>query len=202
MKGGSNLRGNTGSVLSGNQQSVPFGLLEGAKLLDHNGQRALLDQNRELYCVKAPLEALPSTIEAEVVGAEPTTETISEGRGGTQHREIQQMIKALGHDFGFGVSIEAPCLESEGAIDALLTGEQTSIAFEVSVTTSAEHELENLKKCLAARIDRVVCVSPDDAHRLTIQNLCIDALPQTLLSRLCFLNPSSLNEFLTKFDER
>lgn len=112
------------------------------------------------------------------------------------------MIKSLGHDFGFGVSVEAPCRQSDGAIDVLLSGERTTIAVEVSITTGAEHELENLKKCLAERVDQVVCVSPDDAHRLDIQNLCIDALPQTQLGRLSFLNPSSISEFLSKFDER
>ena len=34
--------------------SVPFGLLESAKLLDDTGQQLLLDQNRELFCVPSP----------------------------------------------------------------------------------------------------------------------------------------------------
>lgn len=181
-------------------------MLESAKLLDQSGQQLLLEQNRHLYCVPAKPIGLPTpevveqTPEPEVV--EPASETVSEGRGGSQHRDIQQMIKSLGHDFGFGVQIEASCQRSEGAIDVLLIGEKTNIAVEVSVTTSAEHELENLKKCLSENVDHVVCVSPDDGHRINIQNLCIDALPQAQMSRLSFLNPSSMSEFISKFDER
>ncbi|MBN4066218.1 hypothetical protein JYT43_00150 [Ahrensia sp. AH-315-G08] len=112
------------------------------------------------------------------------------------------MIKSIGHDFGFGVEVEAPCKQSGGAIDVLLSGEQTIIAVEVSVTTGAEHELENLKKCLNENTDQVLCVSPDDAHRLDIQNLCIERLSQSQLKRITFLNPQSVSDFVSQFDER
>lgn len=166
----------------------------------------LLDQNRDLYCVPArPIELRTPDLVDEVVEpetVEPIAEVVSEGRGGSQHRDIQQLIKSLGHDFGFGVEVEASCKNSDGAIDVLLSGEKTIIAVEVSVTTSPEHELANLKKCLSENVDQVVCVSSDDSHRINTQSLCIDALPQSQMSRLNFLNQSSMSEFISQFDER
>ena len=182
--------------------TVPFGVLESAKLLDQSGQQALRDQNRQLYCVPAKPAGLPSPETVEVPQDAVSPDVVTEGRGGTQHRDIQQLIKSIGHDFGFGVEVEAPCKQSGGAIDVLLSGEQTIIAVEVSVTTGAEHELENLKKCLNENTDQVLCVSPDDAHRLDIQNLCIERLSQSQLKRITFLNPQSVSDFVSQFDER
>jgi hypothetical protein len=102
----------------------------------------------------------------------------------------------------FGVEIEAECRESEGAMDVLLLGENNTIAVEVSVTTSPHHELENLKKCLNETVDQVLCVSPDNTHRLNIQNLCIERLPQNQLRRVYFLSPQNVPDYLAQFDER
>jgi len=100
------------------------------------------------------------------------------------------------------VTIEAGCRTSGGAIDVLLSGEKTSIAVEISITTSPEHELENLRKCLGEPVDQVLCICPDDHHRTNIQNLCIERLPQAQLNRLRFLNPRLVAEYLSQFDER
>lgn len=187
--------------------NVPFGRLASETVLSDDGMQILLKQNRERYCEKATSEPVvkdvptPSTSNTEdlVHAHEPM---INEGRGGKQHKTLQQMIKAIGHEYGFGVSVEAKCTNSDGAIDVLLNGEKTTIAIEVSITTSAEHELQNLKKCLAEPLDQILCISPDDAHRIAIQNLCIEELPQVQFNRLTFLNPSSLNEYIAQFDER
>ena len=187
--------------------SVPFGLLEGSKWLDYAGRHALLEQNRQRYCIKAvPLE-LQQPAEVEISKPKQPTEIAteelpSEGRGGYQHKELQRMVKNIGHDLGFGVCIEAPCVNSEGSIDVLLSGEKTNIAVEVSITTSAEHELANLKKCLAEEVNWVLCVSPDDEHRLEIQNLCIDRLSQTQLTKVVFLSPGDVSKHLHQYDER
>ena len=184
--------------------SVPFGLLESAKRLDGDGELALRAHNRDLYCVPNSPAQLPKLASEADTTIEPEVEPVTDigGRGGAQHKELQHMIRSLGHDFGLGVQIEAKCENSAGAIDVLLVGENTSIAMEVSVTTSAEHELLNLKKCLAEPVDHIVCVAPDDAHRIDIQNLCIEVLPQSQQARLAFLSPQSLTDYLAQFDER
>ena len=177
------------------QLSVPFGLLESAIRLDDGGWQAQLDQNRARYCV--PLQVEPPS------AAEPDKDRLvpGEGRGGAQHKELQQMVRQIGHDLGFGVTIEAPC-QNGGAIDVLLAGEKQTIAVEVSITTSPEHEIENLRKCLSENVDQVLCVSPDNTHRLAIQNLVLEHLPQAQQSRIKYLHPASLPEYLAQFDER
>ena len=175
---------------------VPFGLLESAVRLDGEGKQAQLVLNRRLYAA-APALTAALDITPTVTGDPPT-----EGRGGSQHRELQQLIKRIGHDLGLGAQIEAKCQRGVGAIDVLLTGEQTAIAVEISIKTSPEHEVENLRKCLQEDVDLVLCVSPNDHHRLAIQNLSLEALPQSQSNRIKFLNPSALGRYLTQFDER
>ncbi len=188
--------------------NVPFGLLESAVRLDERGVQLQLEFNRLQYCVPLNLAALTDETEiqaveikaVEVVAQEDVPAT--EGRGGSQHKELQKMIKGCGHDLGFGVATEAACQNSRGAIDVLLTGEKQIIAVEVSITTSPEHELENIQKCFAETVDQVLCVSPDNTHRVAIQNLCIEALNQTQLNKVTFLHPQDVTEYLTGFDER
>ncbi len=183
--------------------TVPFGVLESATRLDQNGEQAQLDFNRKLYGAQlqlAPPEP-PVSQETPELPSEPIPAPQG-GRGGTQHREIQEMIKGIGHDLGFGVSIEAKCETSDGAIDVLLRGEETTIAVEVSITTSPEHELENLKKCLKEPVDIILCVSPDNAHRVAIQNLVLEHLPQSQAQKIKYLRPNALAAYLEQFDER
>ncbi len=183
--------------------SVPFGLLESANRLDTSGEQAQLDNNRQRYCTQLQIPPPELVCHEEPIQADETpVEPPKPGRGGTQHRELQEMIKGIGHDLGFGVSIEAKCQNSEGAIDVLLNGEKTNIAVEVSITTSPEHELANIKKCLNESVDLILCVSPDDAHRLSIQNLVLEQLPQTQVQRIKYLRPIALSSYLDQFDER
>lgn len=182
--------------------SVPFGILSAAKRLDRDGEIAQRQQNRERYCV--PLQSPRLIHDPEVVLPPEATapESPIKGRGGIQHKEIQKTIKGIGLDLGFGASLEASCQQSDGAIDVLLTGEKQVIAVEVSVTTSPEHELENLKKCLAENVDQVLCVSPDDKQRLSIQNLALQHLPQTQSTKIKYLKPQLVGDYLAQFDER
>lgn len=186
--------------------SVPFGLLESSNRLTRSGEQAQLDFNRQHYCAKVHSAAPEHQTAREThKPAETAPEPASApqgGRGGSQHREIQEMIRGIGHDLGFGVSIEAKCEHSDGAIDVLLRGEQTTIAVEVSITTSPEHELENLKKCLKEPVDLILCVSPSDAHRVAIQNLCLEHLPQTQAQKIKYVRPDALAAYLNQFDER
>jgi hypothetical protein len=180
--------------------SVPFGLLEGAVRLDAEGEHYQRLVNRSNYCIRTTPE-FETQSEAPPTAPEKPTQPQA-GRGGTQHREIQQMIKGIAHDYGFGVSVEAQCKHSDGAIDVLIEGENKSFAVEVSVTTSAEHELANLKKCLAEDVDEVWCVTPDQVHRLEIQNLVLERLPQTQSARIRYFGPDMISNYIKQFDER
>ena len=180
--------------------NVPFGVLESAVRLDADGRLRQLEANRQKYCVSTQISAPKET--ANVETKEQTAKPPNQGRGGTQHRELQQMIKSIGHDLGLGAEIEASCAKSDGAIDVLIKGEAVRIAVEISITTPVDYEVQNLEKCLSENIDHVLCVSPDDAHRAAIHNLALETLPQAQVRRLKFLKPSQVKQFLNQFDER
>jgi len=87
----------------------------------------------------------------------------SMGRGGELHKYLQHLIKRLAEERGFRATIEGAA--SDGRADVVLTRGELCIACEISVTTDAAHEEENLKKCIAAGFTRVLFVSPERKQR-------------------------------------
>jgi len=65
----------------------------------------------------------------------------SPGRGGPQHKYIQEVIKRWGEKHGFRVEIEKPVLDGLGSVDVALSKGDLRIACEIVVSTSPEHEL-------------------------------------------------------------
>jgi predicted DNA-binding transcriptional regulator AlpA len=96
------------------------------------------------------------TEEAFVVGQLPT------GRGSPQHKYLQQLIQRWGENRGYRVTIEKPVLDGMGSVDVVLekTG-SPPIACEISVTTTAEHEIGNAQKCLASGYEQVLLIAAD-----------------------------------------
>jgi len=60
------------------------------------------------------------------------------------------------------------------------------------VTTSGEHELGNIQKCIAAGFERIVICSPNRKTLDRIEELTEAALTETETSRLSFLTPDGL----------
>lgn len=85
------------------------------------------------------------------------------GRGGPQHKYLQELIKrwAVAHDWQ--ATIEERILDNLGSVDVALRKGERRVACEIAVTTTAEHEFENIQKCLAASFDAVVLVSSERA---------------------------------------
>jgi hypothetical protein len=81
------------------------------------------------------------------------------GRGGPQHKYLQELIKRWAEDKGYRATIEKSILDGMGSVDVALESDERSIACEICMTTSLEHEIGNLLKCLAAGFDYAVMVS-------------------------------------------
>lgn len=86
-----------------------------------------------------------------------------QGRGGELHKYVQHLIKRLAEERGFRGVIEGAA--GAGQADVVLKRDGLSVGCEISVTTDAAHELENIKKCLAAGFTRVLFVSPEKKQR-------------------------------------
>jgi hypothetical protein len=83
------------------------------------------------------------------------------GRGGPQHKYLQELVKRWAMSRGYHTVIEKPILDGLGSVDVGLEKDGHSIACEICVTTTVEHEVGNVQKCLAAGFDRVVLISSE-----------------------------------------
>jgi DNA helicase HerA-like ATPase len=129
-----------------------------------------------------------------------TAEAGTPGRGGSQHKYLQSLIRHYAQELGFQAAIEH-ALPGGGRIDVLLHGPMGQLACEVSITTKAEDELGNIEKCLHAGIVRIAVISPERRKLKTLETAARARLPHESLSRVSFLTPQDLFEVLSKEGE-
>jgi hypothetical protein len=129
-----------------------------------------------------PPSALPLAAEpAPKVFRKPA----GEGRGGSGHQSLQQLIKLWAEGMGFRATIEGPVLGTRAADVALEKGEVT-IAVELCVTTDPVHELGNVRKCLDAGFRHVVAISPDAQRLDRLREVVGQQLDEVELERVRF----------------
>lgn len=118
------------------------------------------------------------------------------GKGGQQHRYLQELIKRWGEHNGFRSTIEKPIPDSRESIDVALETDETKIACEISVTSKPQYELGNVQKCLAAGYDTVVLVSADDKTLKKAEKHITAKLDKAHLPKVNFFSPEDLFAFL------
>ncbi|HVT16690.1 MAG TPA: type IV secretion system DNA-binding domain-containing protein [Thermoanaerobaculia bacterium] len=117
------------------------------------------------------------------------------GRGGPEHQYLQELVKRWAEAKGYRATVEEP-LPSGGKVDVALRREDHTLACEISVTTTAEHEIGNVEKCLAAGFDEVVLLS---LHRGTLGKVreAVEAkVEEKDRGRLHFMSPEEFFTFL------
>jgi hypothetical protein len=124
----------------------------------------------------------------------------SPGRGGSEHKYIQSLIKQLGEARGYRATIERQV--EGGSIDVALECDQLRVACGVSVTTGAAYEVGSLRNRLAAGFDFAVVVSPDKRVRERIGRTVEEALSGSEQERIRILVPEELPAFLTELEAR
>jgi hypothetical protein len=87
------------------------------------------------------------------------TETPMAGRGGPQHRYIQELIRRWAEAHEWGASVEERVLDGLGNVDVALRKNGCSVACEIVVSSPVDKEVQNLQKCLAAGFSFVAEVS-------------------------------------------
>lgn len=116
------------------------------------------------------------------------------GKGGPQHRHVQQLIKEIAHERGFRVVIEQPI--DSGSIDVALYRDDINIACEISVTSKPSYEAKNLAKCLAGDFGRVFAIANDTKRLGAIEIAARAALSQSELAKIDFLTPETVADTL------
>lgn len=133
----------------------------------------------------------------EEVRAEASLEELVDaalpGRGGPQHKYLQDLLRKLAEDRGFDVKTEVTVLDGHGHVDAVVSGYGHRVAFEISVSARLDHEIGNITKCLSAGFELAALVCED-------RRLLDSAKPELANAegRVRFLTPNELPRF---FDE-
>lgn len=124
------------------------------------------------------------------------------GRGGPQHKYLQQLVKRFGEDRGYRATIEKEILDGIGSVDVALEKQQRSIACEISVTSSKDQEVSNIQKCLAAGFDQVILISTQKPFLAQAKEAASTSINPEDMKRVSFLPPESVIEFIEVIDAR
>jgi hypothetical protein len=137
--------------------------------------------------------AMPSPPERPIPDKREPVEEATLGRGGAQHKYLQELVKRFAEAQGYRATIEKPT-PNGGSVDVALEREDGSIAVEISVTSTSAYESGNVAKCLAAGYARVVVLAPERRRLDAIAKAVKVTLTAPEASRIDFLLPE---EFLT-----
>ena len=109
------------------------------------------------------------------------------GKGGAQHKAIQQRLKESAEQCGFYAVIEKEI--PNGSIDLFVERAGHGIACEISVTTTVDHEVGNAQKCLRAGFLRVAVICQDEARLQKIENSIVTSLGPELSKQVSYFQP-------------
>jgi len=114
------------------------------------------------------------------------------GRGGAQHKYLQELVRRWGESNGWRADVEESVLSGLGSVDIALRKGEQSIGCEIGINTEPEHEFENIQKCLAAGFERVLAVASNKRILGNIRRLASEALPVELLASIEFCSPEEM----------
>jgi hypothetical protein len=115
------------------------------------------------------------------------------GRGGAQHKAIQQRIKQAAEKLDFRSVIEKQI--PEGSVDLLLERPDQTFACEISITTTIDHEVGNVAKCLKAGFPTVAVICVDEERLKKIEAAVTGSLGSDLAARVVYCQP---DEFIAR----
>jgi len=118
------------------------------------------------------------------------------GRGGEQHKAIQKRIKEAAEALGFRSVIEKPVLDGQGSVDLWLECNGHAIACEISISTTIDHEVGNVVKCLKAGVPKVAVICLDDERLRKINAAVSGSLGAESAARVEYFQPDSFIAYL------
>jgi hypothetical protein len=118
------------------------------------------------------------------------------GRGGEQHKAIQKRIKQAAEELGFRSVIEKPVLDGQGSVDLWLERTGQSIACEISISTTIDHEVGNVAKCLKAGVPKVAVICLDEERLRKIGSAVSGSLGAELAAHVEYFQPDPFIAYL------
>lgn len=150
---------------------------------------------KEKLTVEAQIETKSS---APVVPNTPVVKPAPEdkGIGGYQHNLIRERIEAVARARGYEATREKKTATGQKIDLALDRQQQPIIACEISLTTTVDHEVGNVAKCLKAGYGHVAAISIDRAKLRKIQHAVAACLSPDETARVGFYLPDEFIEYL------
>jgi hypothetical protein len=145
--------------------------------------------------VVSPVAEQQSSVVAPVPKSQVETQSIKRepprdlGRGGAQHQAIQKRVKEAAETLGFRSVIEKPVLDGQGSVDLWLERTGQTIACEISISTTIDHEVGNVAKCLKAGIPNVAVICLDEERLRKIRTAVVGSLGSELTARVVYFQP-------------
>jgi hypothetical protein len=118
------------------------------------------------------------------------------GRGGAQHQAIQKRIKEAAEALGFRSVIEKPVLDGQGSVDLWLERIGQAIACEISISTTIDHEVKNVIKCLKAGVPKVAIICLDEERLRKISSAVSGSLGSEPAGRVEYFQPDPFIAYL------
>ena len=138
-------------------------------------------------------------VDEDIAAAEAGQELHPEGKGGPQHRYLQNLVKRIAQERGYKATIEEAVLGGEGSVDVSIEGYGEKIACEITVTTGYAWEIQNILKCLAAGYDKVISISSDTKKLNGLRRFAYEQIQEELEGeKILFFDPPSLISYLDK----
>ncbi len=130
----------------------------------------------------------------------PPERAPSDGRGGPQHKYLQDLVRRWASSKDWKATIEKPVLDGLGSVDVALEREGQSVACEISVSTGIDHEIGNIRKCLAAGFGHVVLVLPERKAIARARDAVAASLNGEESKRVRVLTPEDFFAFVDSLD--
>jgi hypothetical protein len=99
----------------------------------------------------------------------------------------------MAHQYGYKANIEVPTADGKGHVDVVLERGNECIAVEVSVSTGAEWEMHNIRKCLAGNFTKIVVCSGSKKKMLPIRQKIEASLSPSEQSRIVLISSEEVS---------
>jgi hypothetical protein len=144
---------------------------------------------------KAPVAEIPQPAPALSQQKMETQPHQDKGIGGHQHNLIRERIEEVARQLGYTASREH-ATGSGGKVDVLLEKQGHTIACEIAITTTIDHEVGNVAKCLKAGYTHVAVISPGADRLEKIEMAVRSCVPKQDVSRVGFYVPETFLTYL------
>ena len=152
----------------------------------------------------APITEAAETFDLEDVIPPKEAVHQDKGIGGHQHNLIRERIETVARRLGYSISRENPAGSGQ-KIDVVLQNRHRAIACEIAITTTVDHEVGNVAKCLKAGFASIIVISGSDDRLRKIEQAVRASITPDELKRIAFFQPEpfiSYLESLTAADEK